>query len=335
MILPAGFVVNGRYKIIKNLGSGGMATVYLAEDQQNSNFKVALKIFYPNIFKSAEGLNRFRSELLAVFKIPNQNIVQIYETIEEPGTFGLVMEYLDYGDLLKRIDAGKFTESQVIDVLHQVATGLKAIHTAGVVHRDIKPDNIIISHDGKIKISDFGVARILGEKAPTLSGYVVGTPRYISPEYIAFNKVDKRADLFSLGFIAFELICLNAPFPEFKAEVLNLERYSLETRSFLSDLSPQVSLGLQMIIERCLAVRPNSRYQSAEELLVDLENLKAQKPLCINTVNFFSKRKHVSEFNIRVKTKYSLTNKIATSSESKVLLYGVALCFIVLLFTQL
>lgn len=291
MYYEPGTIIGDRYKIITALGSGGMATVYAAKGIENPEFKVALKIFYPGIIRSAEARDRFRTEILAAYRVPHENVIQVYEFFDEGDLFAFALEMADGGDLYRRLQRGPLSQEETIDMIDQIAAGLSAIHEADIVHRDLKPENILLNKSGKAKISDFGVARLAGIQTPTQSGHIVGTPRYVSPEYVATGKCDLRCDIFALGIMAFEMLTRKAPFPDHQGDVLSRKRFDPSTRIYLKDCHIDYTEGLENIIERCLALSIERRYQRADEIRADIALLRAGKALTPETIAFAKRNK--------------------------------------------
>jgi eukaryotic-like serine/threonine-protein kinase len=304
MTYPTGTIVGDRYEILRPLGSGGMAIVYLAVDIKNRDFKVALKVFHPNIVRSAEARERFRNEINAAYRVPHKNVVQVFEFFDDDNLFAFTMEYAELGDLYGIASKHGIPVPLVEDILLQVASGLNAIHEQGVVHRDLKPENIMVCSNNIYKISDFGVARLTGFETPTLSGHIVGTPRYVSPEYVANGKCDHRSDIFALGFMAFELLSGYAPYPEHQSEVLSKDRYQRILKKSLPEELSTNNPELCLIVERALAIQLSDRYQGADELISDLQALKSNTPLSLKTVRFGKLQK---SFTGRKTTKRALT----------------------------
>ena len=287
-----GTVIGDRYRIERLLGFGGMAQVYLAQDTNDDSFQVALKVFQASTAHSAEARERFRTEINAAYRVPHPNVIQVYEFFDENQTFAFAMEYACGGDLYHFVKENSFSPEKVEELIYQVAHGLKAIHEQGVIHRDLKPENIMLSeHNQVFKISDFGVARLLGRSAPTNSSHVVGTPRYVSPEYVSHGQCDHRSDIFALGFLAFELLAGRGPYPDHQGDVLSRDRYQQLLRRNLPREYLKRYRSLALIVERCLCVSPEQRYQSADELIHDLELVRAGLQLSEATLELESEIK--------------------------------------------
>jgi eukaryotic-like serine/threonine-protein kinase len=291
MYYETGTIIGNRYKIMRVLGSGGMATVYSAMSVADPDFKVALKIFYPGIVRSAESKDRFRTELLASYRVPHENVVQVYEFFDDDNIFAFALELVDGGDLFSRLERGPLSESEVLKIIVQVASGLRAIHDADIIHRDLKPENILLNSAGKVKISDFGVARLTGLRTPTQSGNIVGTPRYVSPEYVITGKCDHRSDIFALGFMAFEMLTKKTPFPDHEQEILSRKRFDPTYRTFLKDCHVEYSEEFEAIVERMLSISMERRYQKAEDIIEDIQQHEEGKPLTPETINFAKRAK--------------------------------------------
>jgi serine/threonine protein kinase/tetratricopeptide (TPR) repeat protein len=263
-----------QYRIIEKLGSGGMGEVYLAEDTR-LNRKVALK-FLPDHFMADDILKaRFKREAQAAAKLNHTNIVTIYEVNEHKGRPFIAMEYVEGETLQKVIKEGKLTVSEAVNLTMQICEGLNEAHTAGVVHRDIKPGNIIIDRKNKARLLDFGLATVTGEKTLTQTGSTLGTIEYMSPEQVKGEKTDRRSDIFSLGVMFYQMITGQLPFKgDFVAGVI----YSIinENPEPLSRYKSGVMGELQQIIDKALSKDPSLRYQHADEMLADLKRLQTE-----------------------------------------------------------
>ncbi|KAA3634888.1 MAG: hypothetical protein DWP97_05935 [Calditrichaeota bacterium] len=270
VVLAAGEQVS-HYKIIKKIGAGGMGEIYLADDTKLDR-KVALK-FMPNHLASDSDMRvRFTREAQATAKLDHPNIVPVYEVGEFKNRPFFVMAHIEGKPLRDVIKEGKLTVLESIELTKQISEGLQNAHEAGIVHRDIKPGNIIIDKSGRPRILDFGLATVSGEDKLTKTGSTLGTVGYMSPEQISGKKVDKRSDIFSLGVILYEMITGRRPFTgDNDAAVLKS----------ITDTSPEPiarfksgSTGeLQQIISKAIAKDPSVRYQHADGMLADLKRL--------------------------------------------------------------
>ena len=182
--LEPGTLFCKRYEILGLVGAGGMGAVYRACDPHRRDFVVALKILYPGVIRNADARKRFKNEIIASYRVDHENVIRAYEYFDEPQFQAYAMEFVAGGDLAERMQAGGIAPSTCLNLLCQLANGLDVIHRAGIVHRDIKPENILISEGDIAKIGDFGVARLKDRNSVTQEGAMVGTPRYVSPEYV-------------------------------------------------------------------------------------------------------------------------------------------------------
>lgn len=278
MALEPGHLFGGRYRIIKALGAGGMGAVYLACDPRYDNFYVALKVLYPGLIRTDEARERFRSELLACYRVNHRNVVRAYEYFDQEDQQALAMEYVDGTDLLDQINNEVITYPEIIRILKETAAGLGAIHAEGIVHRDLKPENIMLNSRREVKITDFGVARLKGMISLSKSGSMVGTPKYLAPEYIETGECDHRGDLYALGIIAYELVAGRSPFKSTTGVSLMVERLRTEVDP-LAIIAPDCPADLRQVIERLMSVNVNRRYQTAEEVVLDLEKIERNEPL--------------------------------------------------------
>jgi len=273
-----GSIFAGRYEIIKSLGAGGMGAVYLARDASCPDFLVALKVLYPGVIRTQQARRRFRNEILASYRVNHPNIVRAFEYFDEQDFQAYAMEYVDGGDLASHMAQGPMKASQVLNILRQVVAGLQAVHSQGIVHRDLKPENILLTKSGVVKISDFGVARLMGGQGLTQAGALVGTPKYVAPEYIETGECDHRGDLYAIGVIAYEMLSGVSPFKADSGVTLMLERFNISTDQ-LSCLVPNCPLGLSRVISKSMRVQVEKRYQSAEEFGRDLERVEQGESL--------------------------------------------------------
>ncbi len=256
------------YKVLEKLGSGGMGIVYLAEDTKLGR-KVAIKFLPHNISVTQEEKERFKIEARASAALSHPNIATIYAIEESEGQTFIVLEYIDGVELKEKIKSGPLPCQEAVNFAIQIAEGLDASHKAGIIHRDIKSQNIMVTKEGKVKIMDFGLAKIKGGEQVTKMGSTVGTISYMSPEQMHGANVDARADIFSFGVILFEMLTGTMPFRgEHEAAII----YSIqneEPQSIL-DLRQDVPENLINIVLKMLEKDPGKRYQKATDIFKDL-----------------------------------------------------------------
>jgi tetratricopeptide (TPR) repeat protein len=268
--LGSGAVFAGRYRVIEELGHGGMGTVYRAFDSV-LNEEVALKLIRPEVASDEKTLERFRNELRLARKISHRHVGRMYELLDHGGAYFITMEYVpgeDLRSLIKRVR--QLTPATAVLIAREAAEGLAEAHRLGIVHRDLKPSNIMFDRDGNAKIMDFGIARGGRRDKLTGEGVIIGTPEYMSPEQVEGKDVDRRSDIYSLGVILFEMLTGRAPFEGESAFSVAL-KHKGETPPDPRKLNPQIPAGLAHLILRCLEKDPAKRFQSAGELLQGLD----------------------------------------------------------------
>src|ERR1700722_11047626 len=267
--LEIGTVLANRYEIVRMIGEGGMGAVYQARDLQ-LNRVVALKVIRPDLAKDPEIVNRFKQELILARQVTHKNVIRIYDLAEFNGLKFITMDFIDGQDLKTVLRAnGKFEPRQAAEIIEQVCRGLEAAHSEAVIHRDLKPQNIMMDRSRRITVMDFGIAR---STAPggTYTGTLVGTPEYMSPEQAKGEELDARSDLFSLGIIFYELLTGDTPY---KADTSMASLYK-RTREKVPppiELVPETPKPLNAIAMRCLEIDKDKRYARATEILSDLE----------------------------------------------------------------
>ena len=272
--LQPGVLFGGRYEILSVLGQGGMGAVYKARDRELDRL-IALKVIRPELATDPAILARFKQELILSRNITHKNVVRIFDLGEADGIRFISMEYVDGEDLrtlLRR--AGKFSPKEAISVVEQVCRALDSAHSEGVIHRDLKPQNIMRDKHGRIVVMDFGLARSLGDTGMTQTGAIVGTLEYMSPEQALGTTLDQRSDIFSVGLIFYELLTGKAPY-EADTAIASLMKRTREDARSASDVEASVPKSLSAIVGRCLEREPSNRYYSAVELLQQLTTWEA------------------------------------------------------------
>jgi len=210
--LEIGTVLANRYKIVRRIGEGGMGAVYQARDLE-LNRVVALKVIRPSLAKNPEILSRFKQELILARQVTHKNVIRIYDLADFDGVKFITMDFIDGRDLKSVLrENGKFAPRQAAEIIEQVCRGLEAAHSEAVIHRDLKPQNIMMDRSGKITVMDFGIARSTAPGGMTHTGALIGTPEYMSPEQAKGEKLDARSDIFSVGIIFYELLTGNTPY---------------------------------------------------------------------------------------------------------------------------
>jgi len=262
---------DGRYRVVRKLGSGGMADVYLAEDEELGR-RVAIKILNDRHANDEQFVERFRREAKNAAGLSHPNIVSIYDRGEAEGTYYIAMEYLDGRSLKELVLArGPLPIADAISFTRDVLVALRFAHRKGVVHRDIKPHNVMADADGRLKVTDFGIARA-GASQMTEAGSIIGTAQYLSPEQARGSAVDQRSDLYSVGVVLYELLTGTVPFTGESPVEIAMKHLS-DTPQPPSVKRPDIPPDLDMIVLRALAKNPEDRFQTAEEMDAELERV--------------------------------------------------------------
>jgi tetratricopeptide (TPR) repeat protein len=276
--LTSGSTFARRYEIVEELGKGGMGRVYRAFDNKVEE-EIALKLLKPEIAHNKKTIKRFRNELKLARKITHKNVCRMFDFHEEEKTPFITMEYVQ-GESLKAFiqKQGILPEEKTINIAQQICLGLSEAHQIGVVHRDLKPQNIMMDLEGNAKIMDFGIAHFLEAEGVTQTGMIIGTPDYMSPEQVEGKKADQRSDIYSLGIILYEMVTGKVPFKGDTALSIAL-KHKTETPPDPRKLNDQVSDDLSCMILKCLEKDSKARFQSVDELLAELRNIEEGMPL--------------------------------------------------------
>ena len=275
--LSAGSIFAGKYQIIEELGKGGMGRVYRAFDREIEEY-VALKIIRPEIADDKTVIQRFRNELKIARKISHKNVCRMFDLNKDGDIYYITMEYVQGEDLkssLRRM--GLLSIGKAIFIAKQVCEGMSEAHRLGVIHRDLKPQNIMIDWDGNARIMDFGIARSLETDGITDSGRVVGTAAYMSPEQVEGIVVDLRSDIYSLGIILYELVTGCVPFNGNTPMSVALKQI-LQAPAEPRKINTRIPEELSKVIMTCINKDIDKRYQSTKELLLDLSEIETQLP---------------------------------------------------------
>ena len=268
------WILSDRYKIIEQVGIGGMSYVYKALDNTTGNI-VAIKLLKDELASDEEFIKKFKSEAIASEKINHQNVVRAFDVVDDNNLHYIVLEYVDGITLNKYIkDKGCLSNEETVKLSIEIASGLASAHSQGIIHRDIKPQNIVIKSDGTSKIMDFGIARAVSSTTRNIS--IVGTVHYISPEQARNENVDFRSDIYSLGCTMYEMITGDIPFPG-DNPVSIIVSHLRENIKKPSEVNKNIYKSLEKIILKCTQMLPKDRYQSMNELITDLKKALVDK----------------------------------------------------------
>jgi serine/threonine-protein kinase len=275
-----GRVFDDRYEVIRKLGSGGMADVFLAEDRLLGR-QVALKVLFDRYANDEQFVERFRREASSAASLNHPNIVQIYDRGEAEGTYYIAMEYLE-GRSLKEIilKYAPLSPELVVSISVQIVEALRFAHRRDVIHRDIKPQNIIVDNEGRVKVTDFGIARAGNASTMTEAGSILGTAHYLSPEQAKGQPVEAASDLYSLGIVMYEMITGRLPFNGDNPVSIAMQHVH-DVPAPPRSLVPDVPENLEAVVLRALAKHPIERYLTAQSMLDDLGRVQDGEPVSI------------------------------------------------------
>jgi serine/threonine-protein kinase len=268
-----GRILGGRYELEEKIGSGGMAIVYKAKCHLLKRY-VAVKVLRPELVEDEEFVSRFKRESQAAASLSHPNIVNIYDVGEENGIYYIVMEYIKGKTLKEYIrEKGKLEWEEAVRIAIQICSALKHAHKNGIVHRDIKPQNILVSEDGTVKVADFGIARAVSSATVTVGGAnVLGSVHYFSPEQARGGHVDAKSDLYSLGIVLYEMVTGTVPFEGDTAICVALKHIQEKVKP-PGELNPDIPKSLQHVIDKSIEKDQIMRYQTAGEMIKDLQRV--------------------------------------------------------------
>ncbi len=264
-------LVDGRYRVVGRIGSGGMADVYCAEDNQLGR-AVALKVLHRRFAADGEFVERFRREASAAAGLQHPNVVQVFDRGSWDGTYYIAMEMLDGESLKALVKDGPLEPALAVDITIQLLRALRFAHRRGIIHRDIKPHNVLVDGERRVKVTDFGIARA-GASDMTETGAIMGTAAYLSPEQAQGHAVAATSDLYSAGIVLYELLTGNPPFDAESAVSIALKQVS-EDPTPPRELNPEVSPQLEQVVLTALQKDPANRYQDADDFITALDAVR-------------------------------------------------------------
>ena len=267
-------LIDGRFRVLSCLGRGSDGVLYLCEHIDVSNQKLVVKVLKPQgDVEGTEAAARFKNEIIAAYKVYHPNVARIYEFIHKDELLAYTMEYIEGGNLRKKLnEQGTLSAEDTARTLFQIASGVHALHAAGIIHRNLKPESILHTKEGNIKIGNFGVVRICNHSRLTAHDSLIGTLDYLSPEYIMSGALDKRLDIYAIGIVAYEMLTGKPPL---HAESLTktLFRRLNEDVTAPSTINPDCSEALSNVVLKALKRDPKERYQNLSEMIEDLRPL--------------------------------------------------------------
>jgi len=267
-MIKIGMIIDDRYEIIEKIGTGGMSDVYKEKDNTLDRC-VAVKVLKQEFSENATFVSKFKVEAKAAAGLMHPNIVNVYDVGSENGIYYIIMELVEGITLKKYIEKkSRLSVNEAVSIAIQVSMGIEAAHNAGIIHRDIKPQNIIISREGKVKVTDFGIAK--AATSNTISSNVMGSVHYTSPEQARGGYSDARSDIYSLGITMFEMLTGRVPFNGDTTVAIAIKHIQEELPS-MRDIVPDITDSVEQIVEKCCQKSPDRRYQNVGELIADLK----------------------------------------------------------------
>lgn len=284
-MITKGHKINDRYQIIKTIGEGGMANVYLAQDTILDRY-VAVKVLRGDLADDEKFVRRFQREALSASKLVHPNIVEMYDVGEEDGSYYIVMEYIN-GKTLKSLvkKRGALTLPEVIDIMSQLLSGIMCAHDSYIIHRDIKPQNVLLLEDGRVKITDFGIAMALNSNELTQTNSVMGSVHYLPPEQANGSGSTIKSDIYSLGILMYELLIGKVPFKGENAVEIAIKQMREPIPSVCKQ-NPSIPQSIENIILKACAKNPKNRYSSVKEMYDDLRNALTEDALQQNRITY-------------------------------------------------
>ncbi len=276
--LPAGHRVGDRYEILRGIGRGRSSAVYAARDEATGS-EVALKILDPFLARDAINLERFRREVEIIRSLDHAHVIKLYDFFRDGDLWAISMEWVDGTDAAAWLAArGPLSVARFLEVAPKLLAAVDACHRRGVLHRDIKPQNLLVDRHGEIRLVDFGISKVNTMSDLTKTGTAIGSPTYMAPELFRSARADPRSDVYGLGAVMYELLAGQPPYPGDTLERIMTLQLEGEIES-LSERRPDVPTWLAAILEKCLRTDPEARYQSVAEILTEFE--RAERALCV------------------------------------------------------
>lgn len=273
MTATAGTLLSGRYRLEEQIGRGGMSTVWKAFDTTLER-AVAIKIMHRDVARDSDQLERFRREARAVAKVSSPYVVGVIDAGEEDHAPFIILEFVEGETLKERIRRGRLDIAEAVAYAIEIGRGLQAAHDRGIVHRDVKPQNVLLDEDGAARVTDFGIARSLADEGLTAEGRVLGTTDYVSPEQALGHAVTPQSDVYSLGVVLFEMLTGDVPFHG-ENQVAVAMRHVRDELPDVQARRPEISTALAGVVDHATAKDLGVRYASAAELIADLEDALA------------------------------------------------------------